>query len=133
MPYQSMLLNDPEFMSRLNNGVNNLMAGLDAIDEAFEEPLQIQESVKLEGKIVNGPSKWFDLKHTAEDAVIVEVEATLKHSLTSADMDLRTLKRRIVKFGLIEGEDFVVTIGKHGKKTYTFNEDQIGWVNRRLR
>ena len=128
-----MLLNDPEFMSRLNNGVNNLMAGLDAIDEAFEEPLQIQESVKLEGKIVNGPSKWFDLKHTAEDAVIVEVEATLKHSLTSADMDLRTLKRRIVKFGLIEGEDFVVTIGKHGKKTYTFNEDMVGWVNRRLR
>jgi len=115
----SMLFDDKDFID-----------GLESITAEYLD--EIQESLPLtvggQNRVIEGPPEWFDSKHTAEDAVIVPTTV----DFTSKTIRPRTLRARIHRFGLIEGEDYTITIGKHGLKTYHIAADMAGWVNRRL-
>ena len=89
--------------------------------EYFEEPAPLAEP------------PWYTVKHLAEDAFAIPEIADNWEVLTSATIRLRTLRARIERFGLIEGEDYYVNIGDHGRKEYYIDPSMIGWVNRRLR
>ena len=87
---------------------------------------------------------WWAEKHKAQEVKpepieslppsveVPLVEVIPFSTLDSSMINLRTLKNRIIRFSLIEGEDYTITIGKYGKKSFHITNDMIQWVNRRL-
>jgi hypothetical protein len=88
--------------------------------------------VRRERSKVLSEAPWHErLDEASEASWSFVLEDTETVALTSDDISLRTLRRRIEKF--LDPDDYTVTVGKHGKKTYLVDASMVGWVNRRLR
>lgn len=93
---------------------------LEAPVPALEEPRDALEN----SKILHGPTEWWEAGDEATDA-----SAETYVSLSSLDMDIRTIRRRIAKF--LEADDYHLT--KIGNRViFNIQADMVGYITRRL-
>lgn len=91
-------------------------APIPAIEEAPQEDVR--------SSVVNGPDSWWEAREGATDA-----SHETYCSLSSSDMDIRTIRSRIDRF--LDDDDYTLT--KQGNRIiFNVKADMIGWINRRL-
>lgn len=82
------------------------------------------ESISVSGPCIIEDTSWTEQRSSAIDA-----EAQTYISLSSLDMDIRTIRRRIEKF--LEPDDYVLT-KKGNRVIFNIDADMIGYITRRL-